>query len=133
MQIPARLEAVGEDMFTLPIYSDTDVNDIRNVVYAVEKIDEEINFDINLHAPWLADFYSDSNFVLIEEVDSELNNLPARKYVFEIDTDLGRVRIVEIIHTGEHPIYILSMSDDVNSFPASLNEFEVTRKSFLAW
>jgi len=133
MQIPTRLEEAGEDMLSLPIYSDTDVNDIRNVIYAVEKIDEEINFDINLHAESLADFYSDANYVLIEDVESELNNLPARKYVFELDTDLGRVRIVEIIHAGEHPIYVLSMSDDVNSFPASLNGFEVTRKSFLAW
>jgi hypothetical protein len=133
MEIPTRLEEAGEDMLSLPIYSDTDVNDIRNVVYAVEKIDAEINFDINLHTEWLADSYSDDNFVLIEEVESELNNLPARKYVFEVDTDSGRVRVVEIIHTGEHPIYVLSMSDDANSFPASLNEFEVTRKSFLAW
>jgi len=131
MQIPTRLVEAGEDMLSLPIYSDTDVNDIRNVVYGVEKIDEKINFDINLHATWLADFYFDANFVLIEEVESELNSLPARKYVFELDTYSGRERVVEIINTGKHPIYGLSMSDDVNSFPASLNEFEVTRKSFL--
>jgi len=133
IQIPERFVETGEDMSLNPDYSDIDPEDVRFLTYSIRKYDVFPETEPTLYREWITPTSPDLNFIFIEEGDTVLNGLPAKKYVYEFDNGSVRDKAIIVVLWEGGMVYELAMFDDVADFPASLAEFEVTRESFFAW
>jgi hypothetical protein len=134
VQIPAIMEVVEESAPMIASFTDPiDETDARTRMILVEKSGTSSEIEINSYVDHLSPSYSGQNFLLIEESETELNLLPAKKYIYEFDDNAVRMRAVHIILVEKVFVYKFIMYDNVEDFPKSLSEFEISKESFFAW
>jgi hypothetical protein len=98
----------------------------------VTKTDNSIYPNNTPHTEKLVSEYSGVDFFTLKEVvDTELNNLPAKKYVYEFGNDQSMFGGVDIVLEDKNIIYKLHMSDIIPHFNEYLSEFEKSRESFV--
>lgn len=86
---------------------------------------------IDSYSAYLASIYRGQDFTLKEESVTELNGLPAKKYVYESGDENGKFGEIDIILKYGDVVYTLSMLDTIPKFYNSLSEFETSSESFV--
>lgn len=98
----------------------------------VTKIDNSIYPNYTPHTEKLVSEYSGVDYFTLKEViDTELNNLPAKKYVYEFGNAESMFGAVDVVLEDKDILYRLRMSDVIPDFNESLSEFEKSRESFV--